>query len=175
MPDWWIALKVRLRLAWEFIDLADRFRIKISCRDGRITLSGSVKNEYRQCKAEEAVRRVAGVVRVTNQLKAREALRFERRRRVLVEPYPVLACETTIEEPPADDRATSRAVLHALSEEGVTTGQGAVRVCAVGRTVYLLGSVCDKATAETAERVALDLPQVSQVRNRLQGAVSNGG
>ena len=170
MLDWWIALKTKLRLAWEFVGLADCFSIGVRCKEGHITLSGSVRNEYRQCRAEEAARRVRAVVGVTNKLGVREALRFERRTSVLVGPWPIPACsEITIEEPSEDDRATSEAVLEALSEDGVPTGEGAVRVCAVGRTVYLLGMAPDKTTAETAERVALALPEVEQVRNKLQG------
>jgi len=167
--DWWIALKVRLRLAWEFVGLADCFSIGVRCEEGHITLSGSVRNEYRQCRAEEAARRVRGVVGVTNSITVREPLRFERRTRVLVGPWPIPAySEITIEEPPEEDRATSEAVLQALCEEGVPTGEGAVRVCAVGKTVHLLGSVHDEATAEIAKRVALALPRVEQVRNKLQ-------
>ena len=168
MLDWWIALKVRLRLAWEFVGLADCFSIGVRCKEGHITLSGSVKNEYRQCREEEAARRVVGVVRVSNELSVRGPLRFERRTHVVVGPSPVIPCQITVEEPPQDDRATSEAVLEALSEEGVPTGEGAIRVCAVGRSVYLLGTAQDKATAQTAERVALALPRVEQVRNKLQ-------
>ena len=174
MLDWWIALKVRLRLAWEFVGLADCFSIRVRCKEGHITLSESVRNEYRQCRAEEAARRVVGAVRVTNELNVRESLRFERRTHVLVGPYPVLPCQITIEEPSQDDRATSEAVLEALSEEGVPTGEGAVRVCAVGKTVYLLGRAPDKTMAETAERVALALPQVGRARNKLRVSASGG-
>lgn len=167
--DWWIAVRVRVRLAWEFVGLADCFSIGVCCKKGHITLSGSVRNEYRQCRAEEIARRIRGVVRITNRLRVREGLRFERRTRVLVGPWPIPAySEVTIEEPSEEDRATSEAVRQALSEEGVHTGEGAVRVCAVGKTVYLLGMAPDKTTAETAERVALALPQVEQVRNKLR-------
>jgi osmotically-inducible protein OsmY len=167
--DRWIALKVRLRLAWEFVGLADCFSIGVRCKEGHITLSGSVRNEYRQCRGEETARRVRGVVGVTNSITVREPLRSERRTRVLVGPWPIPAySEITIEEPPEEDRATSEAVLQALSEEGVATGEGTVRVCAVEKTVYLLGMAPDEAAAETAERVALALPQVEQVRNKLQ-------
>jgi osmotically-inducible protein OsmY len=167
--DWWIALKVKLELAWEFVGLADWCSIGVRCKEGHITLSGSVKNEYRQCKAEEAARRVRGVLSVTNDLGVREALRCARRTSLLVGPWPIPAySEITIEEPPEEDRATSEAVLQGLSEKDVTTGEGAVRVCAVGRTVYLLGTVHDKATTQAAERVALAVPQVEQVRNKLQ-------
>ena len=169
MLDWWITVRVRLRLAWEFVGLADCFSIGVRCEEGHITLSGSVRNEYRQCRAEEAARRVRAVVGVTNKLGVREALRFERRTSVLVGPWPIPACsEITIEEPSEDDRGTSEAVLQALSEAGVATGEGAVRVCAVGRTVYLLGRAPDKTMAETAEKVALALSQVEQVRDKLQ-------
>ena len=169
MLDWWIAVRVRVRLAWEFVGLADCFSIGVRCKEGHITLSGSVRNEYRQCRAEETARRVRGVVGVTNSITVREPLRFERRTSVLVGPWQIPACsEITIEEPSEDDRGTSEAVLQALSEEGVATGEGAVRVCAVGRTVYLLGRAPDKTMAETAEKVALALSQVEQVRNKLQ-------
>jgi len=168
--DWWLALKVRLRLAGEFIGLADCFSIGVRCREGHIMLFGSIKNEYRQCKAEEAARRVQGVVSVTNRIAVREPLRLERRTHVLVGPWSIPTYpEITIEEPPEDDRATSAAAFEALGEEHVPTGEGGVRVCAVGRTVYLLGSVHDKATAEVAKRVALALPQVEEVRNKLHG------
>jgi len=168
--DWWIAVRVRVRLAWEFVGLADCFSIGVRCKEGHITLSGSVRNEYRKCRAEEAARRVRAVGGVTNKLGVREALGFKRRTSVLVGPWPIPACsEITIEEPSEDDRATSEAVLQALSEEGVATGEGAVRVCAVGKTVYLLGMAPGKTTAETAKRVAVALPQVEQVRNKLQG------
>ena len=170
MLDRWIALKVRLRLAWEFVGLADCFSIGVRCKEGHITLSGSVRNEYRQCRGEETARRVRGVVGVTNSITVREPLRFERRTRVLVGPWPIPAySEITIEEPPEEDRATSEAVLQALNEEGVATGKDGVRVCAVGKTVHLLGRAPDEITAETAKRVAVALPQVEQVRNKLQG------
>jgi osmotically-inducible protein OsmY len=88
-------------------------------------------------------------------------------------PWPVPAYyQITIEEPSAKDRATSEAVLEALREEDVPTGEGAVRVCAVGRTVYLLGSVRGRVTAETAERVALASALVDHVRNKLQVAAT---
>jgi osmotically-inducible protein OsmY len=166
--DWWIALKARLRLAWDFVGLADSFTIRVRCKEGHLTLSGSAKNEYRRCRAEEAVRRVAGVVRVSNKLRARGPQRLERRTHVVLGPYPVVPCPITIEEPPRRDRMTSEAVLEALKEEGMPTGEGGVRVCAVGRTVYLLGTARGEAAAQTAERVALALPRVEQVRNKLQ-------
>lgn len=175
MFDWWIALKAKLRLAWEFVGVADSFTIRVRCKEGHLTLSGSVKNEYRRCRAEEAVRRVGGVVRVSNRLRARGPQRLERRTHVVVGPYPVVPCPITIEEPPRRDRATSEAVLEALNEEGVPTGYGGVRVCAVGTTVYLLGTARGEATAETAERVALALPRVKRVRNKLRRAPGRPG
>ena len=98
--DWWIALKTKLRLAWEFVGLADCFSIGVRCEEGHITLSESVRNEYRQCRAEEAARRVVGVVRVSNELSVRGPLRFERRTHVVVRPSPVIPCQITVEEPP---------------------------------------------------------------------------
>ncbi len=71
MLDWWIALKVRLGLAWRFVGLADCLSIGVRCEEGHITLSGSVENEYRQCRAKEAARRVRGGVGVTNRIMAR--------------------------------------------------------------------------------------------------------
>ncbi len=169
--DWWIALKVRLRPAWEFLGLSDCLSIGVRCRERHITLSGSVRNEYRQCRAEEAARRVRGLGGLTNRITVRESLRLQQGTRALVGPWPLPAhSEITVEEPPEDGRPTSEAVLQALSETGVPTQEGAVRVYSVGRTVYLLGNAHDSATAETAKRVASALPQVDRVRNKLQGA-----
>ncbi len=173
MLDWWIARRVRLRLAWEFFGLADWFAVRVRCREGHVTLSGSVRTEYRQCKAEEAARRIRSVAGVRNRITVREPSRVVRTTRVVAGPWPVPALyAVTIEEPPEADRQTSETVLRALSEQGVATGECAVWACAVGKTVYLLGSVPDEATAETAERVVAALPQVDHLRNRLQIAGS---
>jgi osmotically-inducible protein OsmY len=169
-----LMLKVRGVLAWEFAGLADCFAIHVRCEAAHVTLSGNVKNQYRRCRAEEATRRVRGVLGVTNRLRVRRPLRVERRTHVVIGPWPVPAySEVTIEEPPEQDRATSEAVLRSLRREGVPTGDDAVRVCAVGKTVYLLGHVGDEATAELAVSVALAQPQVDRVRNKLGGACGN--
>lgn len=174
-PDWWTAVKVRLWLAWEFIGLSDFFSIGVACRAGRVTLSGTAKNEYRKLRAEETTWHVGGVLGVTNHLEVRNAVPAKSESRVLVGGWPMPAyCEIQMQEYPEEDRALAEAVLRVLSDEGIPTGQGAVRARAVGRTVYLLGRAADRLAAEVAARAALALPQVDRVRSRLRWRNSSG-
>lgn len=167
--DWLMALKVRLGLAYEFIGLGDSFSISVSCRDGHVTLTGRVRNEYRQCRAEEVAWRVRGVSKVTNKLSVREGPRVKQKAHAAMTIWPVSPfAQVPVEEFTEEERATEKAVLQALHERGVPTGPSGVRPRILERTAYLLGTIPDGKTAEMTSEVVLALPQVDRVRSRLR-------
>jgi len=174
-PDWWVALKVRLGLAYEFIGLSDSFSIRVGCKNGHVTLTGRVRNEYRQCRAEEVAWRVAAVTKVTSELTVREGpdSKQEAHAATAIWPVPPLL-QIPVEEFAEEEQATEQAVLRTLHARGVATGPSGVRARILERTLYLLGSAPDRETAQTAREAALALPQVDQVRSKLRVCDHNG-
>jgi len=170
MRDLWVALKVRLRLAFDQYCGQNFGSVRVRCRNGRIILFGRVRNTYRACRAEDVARRVRGVVEVANELKPDRATRFERRTRTVVGPAPVtapVAVSYVIEEPPKNDRAIAERVSAALKRRYIAMGEEGVEVCAVDGTVYLLGQAPSEAAAKIAGIVAATMPEVHTVRNKL--------
>jgi len=167
-PDWWVALKVRLGLAYEFIGLGDSFSISVSCKQGHVTLTGAVRNEYRQCRAEEVAWRIRGVTDITNRLDVREGPRIGRKTHAAVAIWPVPPfLQVPVEEFTQQEQAVEQAVLRTLHQRGVPTGPGGARARVLERTVYLLGTAPDKKTAQMAAEATLALPQVDRVRSKL--------
>jgi len=178
MRDLWVALKVRLRLVFDPYCGQDARSIRVRCRQGGVLLSGRVENTYRACRAENLARRMSGVADVANELRPDRATRFERKIRTVFGPAPgapLTAVSDVIEEPPKNDRAVAECASAALQRRQIPVGEAGLEVCAVDRTVYLLGEAPSEAVAKAAEFVAGAIPEVEGVRNKLRvGARTRG-
>ncbi|MBN1459394.1 MAG: BON domain-containing protein [Armatimonadetes bacterium] len=175
-PDWWVALKVRLGLAYEFIGLGDFFSISVSCKHGHVVLTGAVRNEYRQCRTEEVAWRVKGVKKVESELAIREGPHIKRKAPAAIAIWPVPPLlQIPVEELTEEEQASAEAVLRTLHARGVPTGPGGVRARVIERTAYVLDSAPDSTVARKAAEATLTLPQVDQVRSKLRVRDGSGG
>ncbi len=114
-------------------------QIDITVAEGRITLKGEVPWQYQRQAAENAVRHLAGVIGVLNQLTVRQPLAaYDIKRKI--EGALVRSAETDAER---------------------------IRVEVQGTTVVLRGNVRTYAERQDAQRAAWSVPGVSHVDNHL--------
>ena len=123
------------------VDVAE---IAVECHDdGDVVLRGSVVNLLQRAEAVRSARGVLGVRAVDDQLRTR----------------PAGAGHGT-------DAKTEAAVLDALILDDAVPGYG-IDVDVDGGKVTLCGAVDLASQRDAAERIALRVPGVSEVRNRL--------
>ena len=139
-----LALRGRIIAALADVPNVDVAEIAVQCRDdGDVVLRGSVVNLLQRAEAVRTARGVPGVRAVDDQLRTR----------------PV----------GADHRAqaeTEAAILDALIRDDAVPAYG-IDVDVDGGTVTLWGAVEIASQRDAAERIALRVPGVSEVRNRL--------
>ena len=124
------------------VDVAE---IAVECHDdGDVVLRGSVVNLVQRAEAVRTARGVPGVRAVDDQLRTR----------------PVGAEHRTAAE-------TEAAVLDALIRDDAVPAYG-IDVDVDGGTVTLCGAVDMASQREAAERLALSVPGVTEVHNRLK-------
>jgi osmotically-inducible protein OsmY len=139
-----LALRGRIIEALADAPHVDVAEIAVECHDdGDVVLRGSVVNLLQRAEAVRTARGVPGVRAVDDQMRTR----------------PAGAEHRTAAE-------TEAAVLDALIlDEAVTYG---VDVDVDGGKVTLCGAVDNASQRDAAERIALRVPGVSKVRNRLK-------
>ena len=119
--------------------------IAVECHDdGDVVLRGSVVNLLQRAEAVRTARGVPGVRAVDDQLRTRPAGAAHRA-----------------------DAETEAAVLDALILDDAVPAYG-IDVDVEGGTVTLCGAVDIASEREAAERIAVRVPGVSEVRNRLK-------
>lgn len=122
---------------------ADKFvpdgSVTADVTDGWVTLGGEVRNHFQRRAAEFAVRRVDGVLGITNKI------------------------EITADPIPSDvaDRINDAFRRHAIIDDSV------INVSNVDRTIYLDGTAGSSAARQAAEDVAWAAPGVADVVDRL--------
>jgi osmotically-inducible protein OsmY len=140
-----LALRSRIIEALADAPHVDVAEIAVECRDdGDVVLRGSVVNLLQRAEAVRTARGVPGVRAVDDQLRRR----------------PVGADHRA-------DAKTEAAVLDALILDDAVPAYG-IDVDVDGRKVTLCGAVDSASQRDPAERIALRVPGVSEVRNRLQ-------
>ena len=140
-----LALRSRIIEALAGAPHVDVAEIAVECRDGGdVVLRGSVVNVLQRAEAVRTARGVMGVRAVDDQLRTR----------------PVGADHRA-------DAKTEAAVLDALILDDAVPAYG-VDVDVEGSKVTLCGAVDSASQREDAERIALRVPGVSEVRNRLR-------
>jgi osmotically-inducible protein OsmY len=122
---------------------ADRFvpegAVTPEVTDGWVTLSGQVRNHFQRHAAEFAVRRVEGVLGITNKI------------------------EITSNPIPSD---VADRINNALRRNAII-GDSSITVSNVDRTIYLDGTAGSSAARRAAEDVAWAAPGVADVVDRL--------
>jgi osmotically-inducible protein OsmY len=134
-----IALEASRALAWDALVPADRIQATVS--KGVITLEGEVSWEFEKRAAEAAVRRLAGVQGVINNIKVRPP----------VGPLP---------------EQLTQQIRDALVRNAETDAER-IRVEVQGDKVILRGTVRSWAERAEAERVAWSAPGVTEVENHI--------
>lgn len=129
------ALKI---IAWDTTVPDDKVKIKV--QNGWITLSGEVEWSYQKAGAEEAVRKLSGVIGVTNLITAR---------------------------PRADIRNVKHHIEEALKRNAQLDAKE-IRVSVDGGKVTLEGTVPAWHERAVAEKAAWSTPGVSAVEDRIQ-------
>jgi osmotically-inducible protein OsmY len=124
-------IKTRLPLSWE--------NIKVTVKDGWVTLEGELEWNYQRESAEAAVRWVQGLKGVTNLIKLRPGVAPSEIKRKIEEAF----------------RRSAEVDANRITVE------------AVGGDVILKGTVRSWAERQEAERVAWSAPGVVSVDNRL--------
>ena len=140
-----LALRTRIIAALADAPHVDVAEIAVECHDdGDVVLRGSVVNLLQRAEAVRTTRHVPGVRAVEDQLRTR----------------PVGAERRTAAE-------TEAAVLDALILDDAVPAYG-IDVDVDGGRVTLWGAVDIASQRNDAERIALRVPGVSEVRNRLK-------
>ena len=140
-----LALRGRIIEALADAPYVDVAEIAVECHDdGDVVLRGSVVNLLQRAEAVRTARGVLGVRAVDDQLRTR----------------PVGAEHRA-------DAKTEAAVLDALILDDAVPAYG-IDVDVDGGEVTLCGAVDSASQRDAAERIALRVPGVSEVRNRLQ-------
>jgi osmotically-inducible protein OsmY len=124
-------------LAWDVEVPHDDIKVRVA--DGRVTLEGSVSWYFQRAAAERAVRRLTGVVHVTNLIAV---------------------------TPKAEAREVKNRVEAALRRYAETEARG-VQVEARGAKVTIRGTVHSWREREQVEQAAWSAPGVSQVADEL--------
>ena len=140
-----LALRSRIIEALEAAPHVDVAEIAVECHDdGDVVLRGSIVNLLQRAEAVRTARGVRGVRAVDDQLRTR----------------PVGAEHRTA-------AATEAAVLDALILDGAVPAHG-IDVDVDGGAVTLFGTVDIASERDAAERIALRVPGVTDVRNQLK-------
>jgi osmotically-inducible protein OsmY len=140
-----LALRSRIIEALSDARHVDVSEIAVECHDdGDVVLRGSVVNLNQRAQAVRSARGVLGVRAVDDQLRTR----------------PVGVDHRA-------DAATEAAVIEAMILEDAVPAYG-IEVDVDGGTVTLYGAVDIASQRDAAERIALAVPGVSEVRNRLK-------
>lgn len=129
------ALKI---IAWDTTVPDDKVKIKV--QNGWVTLSGEVEWSYQKTGAEEAVRKLSGVIGVTNLITVR---------------------------PHADGRNVKHRIEEALKRNAQVEAKE-IRVTVDGGKVTLEGNVPAWHERAVAEKAAWSAPGVSAVEDRIQ-------
>ena len=124
-------------ISWDTTVPDDRVKIKV--QNGWITLSGEVEWHYQRTAAEEAVRKLSGVVGVSNLVGVR---------------------------PRVDGSDVKIRIEEALRRNAEIEAEG-VRVAVSGATVTLEGTVASWRERSVAEQAAWAIPGVGVVEDRL--------
>jgi osmotically-inducible protein OsmY len=139
------ALRSRIIQALADAPHVDVLEIAVQCRDdGGVVLRGSVVNLLQRAEAVRITRRVPGVRAVDDELRTRPAGATHR-----------------------TDAETEAAVLDALILDDAVPAYS-VDVDVEAGEVTLCGAVDIASQRDAAERIALRVPGVSEVRNRLK-------
>jgi osmotically-inducible protein OsmY len=125
------ALKAELPISYD--------RIKLTAKDGWITLEGAVEWQYQKTTAENAVRRVKGVKGVTNVVTVK---------------------------PKVEPSELQRKIMEAF-KRNAEVDANRITVEANGSEVILKGTVRSWIEREEAERVAWSAPGVTRVEDRI--------
>jgi osmotically-inducible protein OsmY len=140
-----LALRSRIIEALADAPHVDVAEIAVECHDdGDVVLRGSVVNLRQRAEAVRTARGVPGVHAVDDQMRTR----------------PVGAEHRTAAE-------TEAAVLDALILDDAVPAYG-IDIDVDGGTVTLCGAVDSASQRDAAERIAVRVPGVSEVRNRLK-------
>jgi osmotically-inducible protein OsmY len=132
-----IAKAARRAIEWHTELPTDKIKVKVD--DGWVTLDGTVSWNYQRVRAETAVRYLAGVRGVSNQ--------------ITVKSRPV----------PGDVRERIRKALERRADRETDR----LSITVEGETVTLKGTVDSWADREDIERAVWDAPGVSKVHNKL--------
>jgi osmotically-inducible protein OsmY len=140
-----LALRSRIIEALADAPHVDVAEIAVECHDdGGVVLRGSVVNLLQRAEAVRTARGVPGVRAVDDQMRTRPAGDDHRA-----------------------DAKTEAAVLDALILDDAVPAYG-IDIDVDGGEVTLRGAVDSASKRDAAERIALSVPGVSEVRNRLK-------
>ena len=140
-----LALRGRVIEALADAPHVDVAEIAVDCHDdGDVVLRGSVVSLVQRAEAVRTARKVEGVRAVEDQMRTRLAGADQRA-----------------------DAKTEASILDALILDDALPAYG-IDVDVDGGTVTLCGAVDSASQREAAERIALRVPGVSEVRNRLK-------
>lgn len=147
-----VALRRKVEDEFEFVPCGDAAHIAVAVTNGVVTLTGDVANLAQKVAAEKAAQAVKGVCAVADEIE--------------IHPYRIKAVDMLNAEPAIRSGICDQ--VAAALKRSLDLDSTAIMIVAHSDRIALLGNVSSSRERDAAERVALSVPGVPAVENRLE-------